>query len=204
MTAGAPRLTPGPPARAPVLPACRQRRPSGAPPPLPRHIERSGYIWLTAAVVAAGAAIAVFAGGLSRWAVDVTVIDDAITRRVAGVPVPGFTAAASVIAEAGAALATVIAGFVLLLALIVLRRFRRLLVLVVSYEVLTLLTSAFLLIVHRPLPFGVPAQFHWGGFAMPSAEIERLCFVLTGALYTLVPAAGGGAAAVGPRPRSSP
>jgi hypothetical protein len=83
--------------------------------------------------VAAGAAIAVFAGGLSRWAVDVTVIDDAITRRVAGVPVPGFTAAASVIAEAGAALATVIAGFVLLLALIVLRRFRRLLVLVFSY-----------------------------------------------------------------------
>ena len=60
-----------------------------------------------------GAAIALFAGGLSRWAVDVTVIDDAITRRVAGVPVPGFTAVASVIAEAGAALATVIAGFVL-------------------------------------------------------------------------------------------
>ena len=84
--------------------------------------------------MAVGAAIAVFAGGLSRWAVDVTVIDDAITRRVAGVPVPGFTAVTSVIAEAGAALATVIAGFVLLLALIVLRRFRRLLVLVVSYE----------------------------------------------------------------------
>ena len=138
--------------------------------------------------MAAGAAIAVFAGGLSRWAVDVTVIDDAITRRVAGVPVPGFTAAASVIAEAGAAPATVIAGYVLLLALIVLRRFRQLLVLVVSYEVLTLLTSAFLLIVHRPLPFGVPAQFRWAGFAMPSAEIERLCAVLTGALYTLVPA----------------
>ena len=121
--------------------------------------------------MATGAAIAVFAGGLSRWAVDVTVIDDAMTRRVAGAPVPGFTAVASVIAEAGAALATVIAGFVLLLALIVLRRFRRLLVLVVSYEVLTLLTDAFLLVVHRPLPFGVLAQFRWGGFAMPSAEI---------------------------------
>ena len=188
MSAGPARPAQGAPARVPVLPAGRQRRPSGAPPPLPRHIERSGLTWLAAAIMATGAALAVFGGGLSRWAVDVTVIEDAITRRVAGVPVPGFTAVARVIAEAGAAPATVIAGYVLLLALIVLRRFRHLLVLVVSYEVLTVLTTVFLLIVHRPLPFGVPVQFRWAGFAMPSAEIEKVCAVLTGALYTLVPA----------------
>jgi membrane-associated phospholipid phosphatase len=176
------------PARVPVLPAGRRRRPSGAPPPLPRHIERSGLIWLGAAIVAAGGAVAVFAGGLSHWAVDVTVIDDAITRRVAGLPMPGFTAAARVIAEAGAAPAAVIAGYLLLLALIVFRRFRHLLVLVVSYEVLTLLTTAFLLVVHRPLPFGVLVQFRWAGFSMPSVEVEKVCAVLTGALYTLVPA----------------
>jgi hypothetical protein len=131
----------GAPARVPVLPAGRQRRPSGAPPPLPRHIERSGLIWLGVALVATGGAIAVFAGGLSRWAVDVTVADDALTRWVASAPVPGFTGAARVIAEAGAAPAAVIAGYLLLLALIVFRRFRHLLVLVVSYEVLTLLTT---------------------------------------------------------------
>ena len=191
----------GAPARVPVLPAGRRRRPSGAPPPLPRHIERSGLIWLGVALVAAGGAVAVFAGGLSRWAVDVTVIDDAITRRVAGLPVPGFTAAARVIAEAGAAPAAVIAGYLLLLALIVFRRFRHLLVLVVSYEVLTLLTTVFLLAVHRPLPFGVLVQFRWAGFSMPSVEVEKVCAVLTGALYTLVPAGrwrrrGGWAAAV--------
>ncbi len=129
-----------------------------------------------------------FANGLSRWAVDVTVIDDAVTRRVAGAPVPGFTAVARVIAEAGAAPAAVIAGYLLLLALLVLRRFRHLLVLVLSYEVLTLLTTAFLLVVHRPLPFGVLVQFRWAGFSMPSVEVEKVCAVLTGALYTLVPA----------------
>ena len=101
---------------------------------------------------------------------------------------PGFTAAARVIAEAGAAPAVVIAGYLLLLALIVFRRFRQLLVLVVSYEVLTLLTTAFLLAVHRPLPFGVLVQFRWAGFSMPSVEIEKVCAVLVGALYTLVPA----------------
>jgi tRNA A-37 threonylcarbamoyl transferase component Bud32/membrane-associated phospholipid phosphatase len=178
----------GAPARVPVLRAGRRRRPSGAPPPLPRHIERSGLIWLAVALVAAGGAIAVFGGGLSRWAVDVMVVDDAVTQRVAGAPVPGFTAAARVIAEAGAAPAAVIAGYLLLLALIAARRFRHLLVLVISYEVLTLLTTVFLFVVHRPLPFGVLVQFRWAGFAMPSVEVEKVCAVLTGALYTLVPA----------------
>ena len=131
------------------MPAGRQRRPSGAPPPLPRHIERSGYIWLAVAIVAVGGVIAVFAGGLSRWAVDVTVIDDAMTRHVASAPVPGFTAVARVIAEAGAAPATIFAGYALLLALIVLRRFRYLVVLIVSYEVTGALTALILFAVHR-------------------------------------------------------
>ena len=135
-----------------------------------------------------GGVIAVFAGGLSRWAVDVTVIDDAITRHVASVRVPGFTAVARVIAEAGAAPATIFAGYALLLALVVLRRFRYPVVLIVSYEVIGALTALILFTVHRVLPFGVPIQFHWAGFSMPSVEIKKVCAVLTGALYTLVPA----------------
>jgi tRNA A-37 threonylcarbamoyl transferase component Bud32/membrane-associated phospholipid phosphatase len=173
--------------RVPELPAAR-RRPSGSAPPLPRHIERSGLTWLAVAIVTTGAAVTVFGGGLSHWAVDVTVIDDAMTRRVAEAPVPGLTVIARVIAEAGATPATVIGAYALLLALIVLRRSRHLVVLVISYGILTLLTSALLLIVHRPLPFGVPIGFRWGGFALPSVEIETVCAVLVGALYTLVPA----------------
>ncbi|HEY1346676.1 MAG TPA: hypothetical protein VGF54_16935 [Streptosporangiaceae bacterium] len=165
-----------------------RRRPSGTPPPLPHHIARSGFIWLGIAVVALGAAVAIFAGGLTRRAIELTVIDDAVTRRIARVPVPGLTGAARGIAEAGAAPAIVIGAYALLLALIVLRRFRHLLVLLLSYELLILLTTIFLLAVHRPLPFGVPFQFRWGGFALPSVAIETTCAVLTGALYTLVPA----------------
>jgi membrane-associated phospholipid phosphatase/tRNA A-37 threonylcarbamoyl transferase component Bud32 len=138
--------------------------------------------------VATGAAVAVFADGLTRWAVDVTVIDDAVTRSIAQAPVPGLTGTASAIAEAGAAPASVIVAYALLLALIVLRRFRHLLVLLLSYEVLIVLTSIFLVGVHRPLPFGVLFRFRWGGFALPSVEIETVCAVLVGALYTLVPA----------------
>ena len=185
MSAGVPRLVQGAPVRVPVLPAGRQRRPSGAPPPLPRHVERSGLIWLAAAVVATGVAIAVFASGLSRWAVDVTVIDDAMTRRVAGAPVPGFTAAASVIAQAGAALATVIAGFVLLLALIVLRRFRRLLVLVVSHEVLAVLA--------RPATAGLRMK--------PRAALTAACTGLVVTLSACTSSSGHVSSAAGPAGR---
>jgi hypothetical protein len=47
----------------------RRRRPSGAPPPLPRHLETTGVGWLVAAV----ALVAVFAvsfaaaGGSPAW-----------------------------------------------------------------------------------------------------------------------------------------
>jgi hypothetical protein len=165
-----------------------QRRPSGAPPPLPHHIERSGLIWLGLAIVATGAAVVTFADGLTPWAADVTVIDDAVTRHISQAPVPGLTGIASAVAEAGAAPAIVIAAYALLLSLVVLRRFRHLLVLLISYEALILLTTIFLLVVHRPFPFGVAFRFRWGGFALPSVEIETVCAVLTGALYTLVPA----------------
>ena len=172
MSTSPPRLAQRAPAPVPASPACR-RRPSGAPPPLPRHVERSGLIWLAAAIVAVGASIAVFAGGLSRWAVDVTVIDDAITRWVAGAPVPGFTAAASVIAEAGAALATVIAGFVLLLALIVLRRFRRQAVDLANMMLCLALRSTAERVYQRALQFFTTAEISEAfaaarGLALPS------------------------------------
>ena len=186
MTAGASRRNQAAGAREPGTPL--QRRPSGRPPPLPHHIERSGFVWLAVAVVATGAALAVFAGGLTRPAVAVTVIDDAVTRHIAAAPVPGLTGTARVIAEAGAAPAIVLLAYALLVTLIVLRRFRHLLVLLLSYEILILLTTIFLTAVHRPLPLGVAFRFRWGGFALPSVAIETTCAVLVGALYTLVPA----------------
>ena len=99
--------------------------------------------------MALAAAVAVFAGGLTRWAVGVTAVDDAVTRRIVQAPLPGLTGMARVVAQAGAAPAIVIAAYALFLALIVLRRFRHLLVLLLSYEALILLTTIFLTAVHR-------------------------------------------------------
>src|SRR4051794_23866604 len=67
------------------------RRPSGEPPPLPRHIRTTGVEWLVASVVLVGSTLAVFSRGLRGIAVDVTVVDDAVVRRLAELQVPGLT-----------------------------------------------------------------------------------------------------------------
>src|SRR6266567_8088590 len=70
----------------------RRRRPTGAPPPLPYRLQTSGVGWLVAAVVLVGLELAVFARGLRGPAVAVTVVDDAVGRRLGGLHAPELEA----------------------------------------------------------------------------------------------------------------
>src|SRR5438046_8748095 len=70
----------------------RRRRPTGAPPPLPHHLQTSGVGWLVAAVVLVALTIVVFARGLTGPAVTATVVDDAVVRWLAGLQAPGLVA----------------------------------------------------------------------------------------------------------------
>ena len=83
--AAPPHLTPREAVRS-----TRRRRPTGAPPPLPHHLQTSGVGWLVAAVMLVGLALAVFAPGLRGPAVAVTVADDAVVRWLGGLHVPGL------------------------------------------------------------------------------------------------------------------
>src|SRR5206468_7067374 len=71
-----------PPAALPRGPG--RRRPSGSPPPLPRHIKRTGVRWLIALVVTLVLTPVVFAEGGKGLAVPVTIVDDTIVRWIAG------------------------------------------------------------------------------------------------------------------------
>jgi membrane-associated phospholipid phosphatase len=177
-----------PPSRLRLQRGPRQRRPSGSPPPLPHHLQTSGVGWLIAAIVLTAGSTVIFARGLRGPAVEVTVADDAVTRWLATAWVPGLTPIAHVLADAGSVPVTTAIAYGLVAALLLLRRFRHLLVFVVSVEAANLLSGAMQLVVHRPRPFGVPIRFGWGGFALPSVQIVYLCAVAVGVLYTLVPA----------------
>jgi membrane-associated phospholipid phosphatase/tRNA A-37 threonylcarbamoyl transferase component Bud32 len=184
------RPTSAPPVHPSLQEAVRsphRRRPTGAAPPLPYRLQTSGIRWLVAAVVLVGLTLAIFARGLRGPAVAVTVVDDAVVRWLAGLVGPGLVAPVRGLARIGSwwVLYTLMYGLVL--ALLVLRRWRHLIVwLVVAYlaSYLTLGLAAF---ARRPRPFGVDLRSSWGGWAMPSVQVAFLTAGLMAVLYTLVP-----------------
>jgi tRNA A-37 threonylcarbamoyl transferase component Bud32 len=75
----------------------------------------------------------------------------------------------------------------LLLVLLVLRRWRHLIVWLVAFQLGAILTTVLAAIARRPRPFGVDLQASWGGWALPSVPVAFLTAILMGVLYTLVP-----------------
>jgi tRNA A-37 threonylcarbamoyl transferase component Bud32/membrane-associated phospholipid phosphatase len=75
----------------------------------------------------------------------------------------------------------------LALVLLVLRRWRHLLLWGVVVQLASYLTFALAAITRRPRPFGVDLQASWGAWAMPSVQVAFLTAGLMAVLYTLVP-----------------
>ena len=180
--------TSGPRMQGGMLRPVGRRRPSGEPPPLPRHLQISGVGWLLAAVGMIALAIVVFGRGMRGPAVAVTVADDAVVRWLAGLEAPGLVVAWR--ALAGLSSWWVINGLslVLVLALLALRRFRHLIVFLIFANVVLLLAANIVgEFARRPRPFGVVIQTSWGGWALPSLQVTFFATILVAILYTLVP-----------------
>src|SRR5512133_2905188 len=165
----------------------RRRRPTGAAPPLPYRLQTSGVGWLVAAVVLVGLTLVIFARGLRGPAVTATVIDDAVVGWLAGLVGPGVAPLLRGVARIGSWLVLYTAYYGLVLALLVLRRWRHLLVWVVAVLLGGNLIDALAAITRRPRPFGVDIQASWGGGALPSVQVAFLTAICMGVLYTLVP-----------------
>jgi tRNA A-37 threonylcarbamoyl transferase component Bud32/membrane-associated phospholipid phosphatase len=140
-----------------------------------------------AALVLVGLTLAIFARGLRGPAVTATVIDDAVVAWLAGLYGPGLTPFLRGVARIGAWSVLYTASYGLLLALLVLRRWRHLIVWFVAVQLGSNLIVGLAMITHRPRPFGVELQFSWGGWALPSMQVAFLTAILMGVLYTLVP-----------------
>jgi tRNA A-37 threonylcarbamoyl transferase component Bud32/membrane-associated phospholipid phosphatase len=165
----------------------RRRRPTGAPPPLPYRLQTSGVGWLVVAVVLVGLALAVFDRGLRGPAVAVTVVDDAVVRWLGGLRAPGLEALLRGLVRVGSWWTVVVLFFGLLLALLVLRRWRHLVVWLVAWNLGDLIIAAVAAAARRPRPFGVELRTSWGGWALPSIQVVSFAALLVGILYTLVP-----------------
>jgi tRNA A-37 threonylcarbamoyl transferase component Bud32 len=166
----------------------RRRRPSGEAPPLPHHLQTSGIGWLVALVVLVTLSIAVFDSGLQSPAVTVTVLDDAMVRWLARLDTPGLAGTWQALASLSSWWVLNASALGLVLALLVLRRFRHLVITLIVNQLLTTISQDVVASkTHRPRPFGVDIEAGWGGWALPSLPVMNLAATLMIILYTLVP-----------------
>src|SRR4051794_31716074 len=166
----------------------RRRRPSGAPPPLPHHINRSGLGWLLALLGVVVATIAIFRNGLHGTAIPVTVVDDTVVRLVGNVDAPGLFNTTRIVTAVGSSWPTIqIASFVIPVSLLLLRRWRHLLVTEIVIQLAIFMWQNVSGASGRPRPFGVPLRAGWGGWAMPSEQMMAAAGLLVVILYTLIP-----------------
>jgi membrane-associated phospholipid phosphatase/tRNA A-37 threonylcarbamoyl transferase component Bud32 len=165
-----------------------RRRPSGAPPPLPRHLRTTGIGWLTGAVVAIALTALVFRNGIQGAAITVTDADDTIVRWVSDIDLPGIGGIARGVSYASSWWVIELTVWLLPVALIVFRRWRHLLIYLVASQLAQMVYARLYDVATLPRPFGVPLRGSWGGWSMPSIHMLALSGLSVMALYALVPA----------------
>jgi tRNA A-37 threonylcarbamoyl transferase component Bud32/membrane-associated phospholipid phosphatase len=170
---------------APTTPAVadrRRRRPTGAPPPLPRSIGVSGWLWLLLMVaVAVGGAILlrVFPAPIDRF-------DAAISRALASFRTPLLTDAAEFLNTLNARATLPLLGLLTVILIAAFKRWRHLVVFFGVVAVLRLVTGTMQMIVHRPRPYDVTQLAGWAGYAMPSIPVTVLTALLLCLAYSMV------------------
>ncbi len=174
---------PGLPAGTSVRRTGRQRRPTGAPPPLPHPIAVSTTAWLIlAAMVLAGAFVVSLHGPSLR------VGDQASTwvlSRLASIRTPWLTDVANGIKVAGSSWGVTVIGLTAVALIMAFRRWRHLLVFVSSLFFLEIVGQWIYSGLSRPRPYGVPIIASWGGYSAPSPPVAVLTIFLVGAVYCL-------------------
>ncbi|MFL6225077.1 MAG: phosphatase PAP2 family protein, partial [Actinomycetes bacterium] len=166
----------------------RRRRPTGEPPPLPRHLESTGVGWMVAAVLLIILTLLVFTAGRYGRGVSFAVVDDWVVQRLAAVRTPGLTTLMRAVTGLLGSIWTVkVLAWTTIVVLVVYKRYRHLIVGVLSVQATSLLAIALSAAVRRPRPFGVETDGVWAGWAMPSRPVAFLSAIGVTMLYSLVP-----------------
>ncbi len=165
----------------------RQRRPSGQPPPLPRELGASGRFWI-------GSLLALLAFTILLL---VTTVGASIDRQesvflrwIAEGRTGWLNRAMLTVNGLGSTAVTRTLRLGTIIALIGFRRWRHLVVLVISLLLVAWLTGKIGQFFIRPRPFGVRIIGGWDGSSLPSRPVAELSVALIGIMYTLLPRGG--------------
>jgi tRNA A-37 threonylcarbamoyl transferase component Bud32 len=165
----------------PYREARRQRRPTGAPPPLAKSIGFSGKAWLALAVCLVVGSVV----GLRYAPAMVDHVDTALLRQLARVRVGWLTDLARWMNSVGSGWWMSAVGLITVAVLMVFRRWRHLLVYLGALAVLTIVGLILLAVAPRPRPFGVTIVDEWGGYSTLSPPVAAFTATLLGMVYTI-------------------
>jgi len=169
-----------------VPPAVRtvppRRRPTGAPPPLPRQLGTSGKVWLGLAILGAGL-IWLLPRGQPQLSVE---IETWLMRAIADLRADWLTPPMRAIGALGTGWTPTILGGVTVIVLVVFKRWRHLLVFLGALSIFGGTTFLLYLIAKRPRPYEIEIIGAWNGYAMPSFPIAILTACLLGIAYALL------------------
>ena len=166
----------------------RRRRPTGEPPPRPRHLESTGVGWMVAALGLVVLALLVLTAGRYGRGVAFVVADDWVVQRLAAVRTPGMTSLMRGVTGLLGSIWTIkVLAWSSIIVLVVYRRYRHLIVAVVAVQLTSVVAIALSAAMRRPRPFGVEFEGVWAGWAMPSRPVAFLSAIGVAVLYSLVP-----------------
>ena len=163
----------------------RRRRPSGEPPPLPKHLNASGKWWLAlSALVVALWIVVVATGNVAHF----DLADTRILQAIADLRTPwltGFAKVAGVLGTATAIYVLWLANWVILAGF---RRWRHLFVFIGVGVIVVNIGATMASTLQRPRPYEIEILGGWAGFSMPSLPMCVLAAFLVSSVYALVPA----------------
>jgi tRNA A-37 threonylcarbamoyl transferase component Bud32 len=161
----------------------RRRRPTGGPVPLPKKIGLTGKLWLTAVLVVAVSGciwLHFDLGPLER-------VDARFTRALVSLRTGWLDSLARGVNSSASRWGLAALGLSTAALTIFFRRFRHLIVFLVSLAVLGLVAEGLNhYLAQRPRPFGVVPIGAWEGYSAPSLPIAALVATLIGVAYMLV------------------
>ncbi|NEM08567.1 phosphatase PAP2 family protein [Geodermatophilus normandii] len=169
----------------PIQRVRRRRRPSGEPPPLPRHLNASGKWWLAGSGVVLVSVVAVVA---TRSMAFVDLVDTRVLQGIAGIRSPGLTQVAEVAGVLGTSRAIHVLWLLNIAVLAVFRRWRHLFIWVGVGILVVNVAAEAAATLQRPRPYEVEVLGPWLGYSMPSLPMTVLATFLVSSLYSLVPA----------------
>lgn len=164
----------------------RIRRPSGEPPPLPRHLQPIDRVWLTVGGVVILIWIVLGLAG-DRVVTDVSWLDRRLMEPLLSVRTPWLTNLARDIEDIASPWGIHLMRWTMFAALVAFRRFRHLIVLLVAMATVAFVADVLVELFHRPRPYGVEILGTWRGYSHPSVPVVATTSTLAGICLTLVP-----------------